>query len=197
MKTTSKLAPLALLLALLAVAPAAAAAGGDGFSLDLGIHGGVMGVTDGDGQRFLGGAQVRVHLLWLIAAEGRASYYTDTVDVSTAQSIDIKNVPLQLSVMIYPIKLPKFGVYALGGGTYSSVRLEAEGPVQGSVTEKKWSAHAGAGVDVKLSSRVTLNGDVRFVFLDVQDVEGLGSAVLENYDGDYWAGTLGLTFKLF
>ncbi|KAA0256413.1 porin family protein [Acidobacteria bacterium ACD] len=196
MKTTSKLAPLALLLALLAFAPAALA-GGDGFSLDLGIHGGLVGVTDGDGQRFLGGAQVRVHLLWLIAAEGRASYYTDTVDVTTAQSIDIKNVPLQASLMIYPIKLPKFGVYVLGGGTYSSVRLEAEGPVQGTVTEKKWSAHAGAGVDVKLSGRVTLNGDVRFVFLDVQDAEGLGSALLENYQGDYWAGTIGVTFKLF
>ena len=194
MKTTLGIATLALLLA---AAPAAIAAGGDGFSLDLGIHGGLVGVPDGEGQRCVGGAQVKVHLLWLIAAEGRASYYTDTVDSTTTQSIDVKNVPLQASVLIYPIKLPKLGVYVLGGGTYSSIRLEANGPVQGTVTEKKWSAHVGAGVDIKLTSRVTLNGDARFVFLDVQDAEGLGSAVLENYKGDFWTGTIGLSFRLF
>lgn len=195
MKQTFRLAPLALLLAL--AATPAPAAGGDGFSLDIGVNGGLVGISDGDGQKFVGGAQARVHLLWLIAAEGRASYYTDSASISSTQSIDVKNVPLQLSVMVYPIKLPKLGVYVLGGGTYSSVKLEATGPVTGAVTDKRWSAHAGAGIDVKLGSRWTLNGDARFVFLDVSDLEGLGSAVVESYNGDFWMGTIGLNFRLF
>jgi hypothetical protein len=193
MKKLPALSALVLLALVLAAPPAVA----DGFGMDLGIHGGVVGVDGGDGNSFLGGAQARFHLFWILAVEGRASYYSDSYTLDGIGSVDIENIPFQVSGMLYPIKLPRFGVYLLGGGTYSNVKVTGTSIVTGEVTEKKWSAHAGAGLDVKLSSRVTLNGDVRVVFLDADSVDEALDSAISNYKGDFWAATLGLNFKLF
>lgn len=193
MKKPLAISALALLTLVLAAPPAAA----DGFGMDLGIHGGAVGTDGTDGNSFVGGAQARFHLFWIIGAEARASYYSDTYDLGQLGSVDIENVPFQVSGMIYPIKLPKVGVYLLGGGTYSNLKVQGTSVFTGEVTEKKWSAHAGAGIDIGLSSRVTLNGDVRFVFIDADSVDEVLDEVTSDYTGDYWAATIGLNFKLF
>ncbi len=193
MKKSMALPALALLAFALAASPAAA----DGFGMDLGIHGGAVGTDGTDGNSFVGGAQARFHLFWIIGAEARASYYSDTYDLGQLGSVDIENVPFQVSGMIYPIKLPKVGIYLLGGGTYSNLKVQGTSVFTGEVTEKKWSAHAGAGIDIGLSSRVTLNGDVRFVFIDADSVDEVLDEVASDYTGDFWAATIGLNFKLF
>ena len=193
MKKTLGAAALALLALVLAAPPAAA----DGFGMDLGIHGGLVGTDGSEGESFVGGAQARFHLFWIIGAEARASYYSDSYDLGQLGSVDIENVPFQASAMIYPIKLPKVGVYLLGGGTYSNLKVTGTSVVTGEVTEKKWSAHAGAGIDIGLSNRLTLNGDVRFVFIDADSVDEVLDEVASDYTGDYWAATIGLNFKLF
>jgi hypothetical protein len=184
---------LALVVLVLAAPPVAA----DGFGMDLGIHGGVVGTDGSDGTGFVGGAQARFHLFWIIGAEARASYYSDSYDLGQLGSVDVENVPFQASGMLYLIKLPKVGLYLLGGGTYSSIKVTGTKVVTGEVTEKRWSAHAGAGLDVNLSKSISLNGDLRYVFLNADSVdEALGAAVAD-YNGDFWAGTIGLNFKLF
>jgi hypothetical protein len=193
MKKSKFLPGLALLALVLAAPPAAA----DGFGMDLGIHGGAVGTDGTNGNSFVGGAQARFHLFWIIGAEARASYYSDTYDLGQLGSVDIENVPFQVSGMIYPIKLPKVGIYLLGGGTYSNLKVQGTSVFTGEVTEKKWSAHAGAGIDIGLSSRVTLNGDVRFVFIDADSVDEVLDEVASDYTGDFWAATIGLNFKLF
>ena len=193
MKKPLGAAALALLALVLAAPPAAA----DGFGMDLGIHGGLVGTDGSDGESFVGGAQARFHLFWIIGAEARASYYSDSYDLGQLGSVDIENVPFQASAMIYPIKLPKVGVYLLGGGTYSNLKVTGTSVVTGEVTEKKWSAHAGAGIDIGLSNRLTLNGDVRFVFIDADSVDEVLDEIASDYTGDYWAATIGLNFKLF
>src|SRR5512142_2719039 len=135
MKKSLSLAALALLAVALA-APASA----DALGLDLGVHGGVVKSKDGGGQSFVGGAQARFHLFWIVAAEARASYYTDSYDLGQLGSVDIKNVPFQVSGMIFPIKLPKVGVYLLAGGTYSNLKVEGTKVVTGEVKEKGWSS---------------------------------------------------------
>ena len=65
------------------------------------------------------------------------------------------------------------------------------------MTENKWSAHAGAGLDINLGKNVSLNGDVRYVFLDANSVDEALGAIASDYTGDFWAGTIGLNFKLF
>lgn len=184
----------AVLLALvLAAAPAAA----DGFGMDLGIHGGLVGTDGSDGESFVGGAQARFHLFWILGAEARASYYSDSYDLDQLGSVDIENVPFQASGMLYLLKLPKFGLYVLGGGTYANLKVKGTSVVSGEVTEKKWCAHAGAGIDVSLSERIKLNGDVRYVFLDATSVDDILDEVAADYNGDFWAATIGLNFKLF
>ncbi|MCL4806867.1 MAG: outer membrane beta-barrel protein [Thermoanaerobaculia bacterium] len=184
-------------LALLALALAAPPAAADGFGMDLGIHGGAVGTDGGDGNTFLGGAQARFHLFWIIGAEARASYYSDTYKLEGIGSVDVENIPFQASGMLYLIKLPKVGLYVLGGGTYSSLKVNGATVGAGEVTEKKWSAHAGAGLDIGLSSRISLNGDVRYVFLDADSVDDVLDEVASDYNGDFWTATIGLNFKLF
>ncbi len=183
-----------VLLALVLVAPPAAA---DALSLELGLHGGLVNTKDGEGGSFLGGAQARVNLFWIVAAEARGSYYTDSYDLGELGSVDIENIPFQVSGMIYPIKLPKIGVYLLGGGTYSNLKVTGTSVVQGEVTEKGWSTHVGAGIDLKVGEKTTLNGDVRAVFLDASSVDELIDSVRSNYKGDFWTVTIGLNYKLF
>ncbi|MBK6405365.1 MAG: outer membrane beta-barrel protein [Holophagales bacterium] len=165
--------------------------------MDLGIHGGALGTDGGNGSSFVGGAQARFHLFWIIGAEARASYYSDTYDLGQLGSVDIENVPFQVSGMIYPIKLPKVGIYLLGGGTYSNLKVQGTSVFTGEVTEKKWSAHAGAGIDINLSKTISLNGDVRYVFLNADSVDEAFESAVADYNGDFWAGTIGLNFKLF
>ncbi|MBK9375698.1 MAG: outer membrane beta-barrel protein [Holophagales bacterium] len=194
MKKSMTLSVLALL-ALILVAPPVSA---DGFGMDLGIHGGVVGTDGGNGSSFVGGAQARFHLFWIIGAEARASYYSDSYDLGQLGSVDIENVPVQISGMLYLIKLPKVGLYILGGGTYSSLKVNGSDVVgMGEVTDSKWSAHAGAGLDIHLSKTISLNGDVRYVFLNADSVDEAFESAVADYNGDFWAGTIGLNFKLF
>ena len=193
MMSTIRMASLALVLGVLAAPPAVAS---DSFSLDLGVHGGVLNSKDGKTGLFVGGAQVRLHLLFLLAAELRGSTYSDSYDVSSFGSVDVKNTPVQLSAMLYPLKYPGFGLYVLGGGTYNALKLDGSGNVSGSVHENKWAAHAGAGVDIKLSHSFLLNVDGRYVFLKV-DPQNLPPANSGAYKGDYWTATLGLNWKVF
>jgi opacity protein-like surface antigen len=193
MKKSTSLSILVLLALVLAAPPVAA----DGFGMDLGIHGGAVGTDGGNGSSFVGGAQARFHLFWIIGAEARASYYTDTVDLGSLGDVDVENVPFQVSGMLYLIKLPKVGLYVLGGGTYSSIKVTGSNVTTGDVTEKKWSAHAGAGLDINLSKSISLNGDLRYVFLNADSVDEAFEAAVADYNGDFWAGTIGLNFKLF
>ena len=193
MKKSLGLAGLVLLALIVAATPASA----DSLGLDLGIHGGLVKSKDGEGKSFVGGAQARFHLVWILAAEARASYSTDSYDLGSLGGVDVKNLPFQVSGMIYPIKLPKIGVYLLGGGTYSNLKVEGTGQVTGSATEKGWSAHVGAGLDLKVGEKTTLNGDVRFVFLDASTVDELVNSAKSDYRGDFWTATIGLNYKLF
>ncbi|MFI5198162.1 MAG: outer membrane beta-barrel protein [Thermoanaerobaculia bacterium] len=193
MKLSIRMRALAVVLTALAAPPAVA---NDSFSRDLGIHGGVLNSKDGKTSLFVGGAQVRLHLLFLLGAELRASKYSDSYNVSSFGSVDVKNTPIQLSAMLYPLKYPGFGLYVLGGGTLNALKLEGSGNVSGSVNENKWCAHAGAGADIKLSNAFLLNVDGRYVFLNV-DPQNLPPASSGNYKGSYWTATLGLDWKIF
>ena len=196
MKNAFRTAALGLLLLAVATFTAAPAAASDAFSLDLGVHGGVLNSKNGNTGLFVGGAQVRLHFIWLLAAELRASTYSDSYDVSTFGGVDVKNTPIQASVMLYLLKIPHFGLHILGGGTYNTLKLDGNGNVHGSYTEKKWATHAGAGIDFKISDHFLLNADGRYVFLNV-DPANLPPASSGAYKGDYWTATGGLLWKIF
>ena len=193
MRSVHRLVVLAVFAALLHAAPAAAS---DAFGLDLGVHGGYLSSKDGSTGLFVAGAQARLHLVWLLAAELRGSYYSDSYDVASLGGVDVSNVPIQASAMIYLLKLPGFGLHVLGGGTYNTLKLEGTGNVTGEIDESKWAAHAGVGVDIGLSKNFLLNLDGRYVFLNV-DPGNLPPPSSGEYKGDYWTATAGLVWKVF
>ena len=194
MKAIFRLAVRSLAVCALAAPPALAS---DAFSLDLGINGGMAGTQNTTKSSvFVGGAQARLHLIWLLAAELRGSYYTTTYKVSELGSVDVKNTPVQASVLLYLLKIPGFGLHLLGGGTYNAVTLDGTGNINASVKQNKWAAHAGAGVDFKLGRHFVLNVDGRYVFLNV-DPQNLPPPSSGSYKGDYWTGTVGLNWKVF
>jgi hypothetical protein len=194
MKAIARLAFCCLAACVLAASPALA---GDAFSLDLGINGGISGTQNTTNSSvFVGGAQARLHLVWLLAAELRGSYYTNSYKVSDLGGVDVKNMPIQASVLLYLLKLPGFGLHILGGGTYNAVTLDGTGNINGSVKQDKWAAHAGAGVDFNLGKHFVLNVDGRYVFLNV-DPQNLPPPSSGSYKGDYWTGTVGLNWKVF
>ena len=194
MKAIARFTFCCLAACLLAASPALAS---DAFSLDLGINGGIANTQNTtSNSTFVGGAQVRLHFIWLLAAELRASTYSDSYKVSDLGGVDIKNTPIQASVLLYLLKPAAFGLYVVGGGTYNAVTLDGTGNVIGSATQNKWAAHAGAGLDFSLGPHFVLNLDGRYVFLNV-DPQNLPPAQSGNYKGDYWTATLGLNWKVF
>ena len=194
MKAIARLAFCCLAACVLAASPAFAS---DAFSLDLGINGGIANTQNTtSNSTFVGGAQVRLHLIWLLAAEVRGSYYTSSYKVSDLGGVDLENTPIQASALLYLLKPASFGLYVLGGGTYNAVTLDGTGNVGVSATQNKWSAHAGAGLDFSLGPHFILNVDGRYVFLDV-DPQNLPPLQSGNYKGDYWTATLGLNWKVF
>ncbi len=198
-RSTRPLRSLVLALALaVGAACAAAPAAADAFGFEVGVHGGVVNVPDGENAKAFGGVQARLQLIWLFSAEARASIYKDHYEKEGVGGIDVKNTPFQLSVLFYPLKLPRVGVYVLGGAGYHNVELTTTGKIEGfDATERKWAAHAGVGVDLKLYRGIWLNGDLRYYFLNVDTAGELGQAVLSNYKGDFWSLTAGVNVKLF
>ena len=194
MKAIARFTFCCLAACLLAASPALAS---DAFSLDLGINGGIANTQNTtSNSTFVGGAQVRLHFIWLLAAEVRGSYYTNSYKVSDLGGVDIKSTPIQASVLLYLLKLPGFGLHILGGGTYNSVTLDGTGNINGSVKQDKWATHAGAGVDFNLGKHFVLNLDGRYVFLNV-DPQNLPPPSSGSYKGDYWTATVGLNWKVF
>jgi len=194
MKAGVRLTFCCLAACILAASPALAS---DAFSLDLGLNGGIANTQNTtSNSTFVGGAQLRLHFIWLLAAEVRGSYYTTSYKVSDLGGVDLKNTPIQASVLLYLLKPAGFGLYILGGGTYNAVALDGTGNVSGSVSQNKWAAHAGAGLDYALGKHFVLNIDGRYVFLNV-DPQNLPPPQAGNYKGDYWTATLGLNWKVF
>ncbi len=184
--------PLAVLLF-----PAPRPACAETLGLDLGVHGGTQQSKDGSGRNFIGGGQARLHLLGSLGAEARVSYFKDTFE-SGGGGVTLKDLPIQLSAMLYLMRLPGAGIYVLGGAGYYRLKAEGTGAVSGySSSENKWAAHVGAGLDLKLWKGIGLNGDIRYAFLDVKSLSEAGTAATSGRKADFWTATAGLNFKLF
>lgn len=192
--TVSKTVRFVLLSAALGLLMSQAALAGGILGLDLGVHGGATGAQDSSSNNFIGGVQARLHLISFLGLELRGSAFQSSYEGPLSQSADLTTYPIQGSVMLYPIPLPKLSIYVLGGGGYHSYDFEyrSSGSSLVSVTGGQWAAHAGAGIDIRLSKAFFLNLDGRYVFLDVSEL-----SQITGKDFDYWSATVGLNWRLF
>ncbi|HQR45020.1 MAG TPA: outer membrane beta-barrel protein [Thermoanaerobaculia bacterium] len=194
MKTLSRLAAgLLLAVSLLGARPAAAQ-----FHLALGAHAGYSQTKDAGSGSFIGGGQLRLRFLSFLGAEALAEYRQTTYQSGGVDVLQVKDVPVQLSAMLYVIPAGPLQLYLLGGFGCHLTRSEGLGPAASAPTtdQTKWAPQAGAGVEIWTSKKFFISGDIRYVFLDIGSVSDLENALKSGtFSANYWQATAGLNYK--
>jgi outer membrane protein W len=162
----------------------------------LGANLGYSKTVDGQGQ-FTGGAQLRLKFLPLFGFELLAGYRKDSVEAKGETVLEVEQIPIQASVMLYPLTIGPVRIYALGGGgAYITRSSGVNGFASyGKVTSTNFGAHAGAGTDVRFGGPFFLSGDVRYIWLNIDSFSDVEQAFNEKRSADYWVGTVMINFR--
>jgi len=154
---------------------------------DLGFRGGYQSFEDGEGS-FMGGVFLRLPWRSVIMGEGALLYHTHSEG-----TVDLEVIPLQLSAMLFVLRRDlDFSPYLLGGvGAYVSRRVEDGGD---SDTSYDFGWHLGLGLDYKLTDRMFVEGDFRYIWLDIDFEDKTVRDKLTEFNN--WMGTVGFGFRL-
>ena len=180
--------------ATLAVALAAGSATAQPFAdpgTGVGALGGVSQGRDATGSSFFASALVLTRLTGAVGVELAAGYrrehYTGQIQTE-AHDLNVWEIPVQLSLLFYLLPNARVQPYLLGGGGYYYVHVEDVGPGGDatSMSSSQFGLHVGAGVDVRVATRLSLRADARYVFLDIDAVSTLAKKA------DYWQAGVGL-----
>lgn len=170
--------------------------------------GGRFAVVRGDAdtatadQRFTGG-QIRARMSPRTAIEVALDVRTDTNEAETAR---VRQLPLQASLLLFPVR-SRFAPYALGGGGWYTTRVEtiAGKETLASESSRKFGWHGGFGAELRLGRHAGAHADYRYTFLDFGDEEPVAGAApaesktglsrfLPSYEGSMWTAGLTLYF---
>ena len=178
------------------VAAAAAAARPARADSAIGANLGYSKTVDGQGQ-FTGGAQLRMKFLPLIGFELLAGYRRDDVEAQGATVLEVEQIPVQASVLLYPLKIGPIRLYALGGGGAYITRSSGVNSFisYGKVTKTNFGAHLGGGTDILLGGSFYLSGDVRYIWLNIDSFDAVEQAYKEKRNADYWVATAMINFR--
>jgi outer membrane protein W len=160
-----------------------------GDAVDFGFRGGYQRFADEGNGAFMGGLFLRVNWRSVIFTEGAVLYHSEDVGSS-----DVELIPIQLSAMLFFLRRDlDLSPYLLAGvGAYLTRSVEEDGSDSDTQFDLGW--HLGLGLDYALSDRVFVEGDLRYIWLDV-DFEGeTVSDKLTNYNN--WLAAVGLGFRL-
>lgn len=153
----------------------------------IGARAGFYDARDGDDGTFTGGVQARLRLLPFFAVEGSVDYHQADFSNGTVQ---VRTFPVMVSGLLYFFPNAGLSPYLLGGVGWHFQDVEFQN--DGTTRSSQFGAHAGGGIDIPIGRHVTLNADVRYIFLNFDDeIEAQAGEALS---ADSVAGTLGLTF---
>jgi opacity protein-like surface antigen len=160
-------------------------------------------VPNADSQRYLGVA-VRARLSPKTAIELALDYRSETDPTTT---LTTKDVPIQASLLLYPVRAALSPYLLAGIGWYSQTIEEASigSSAPASVTTRKTGYHAGIGGELKLGAHAAAHLDYRYTFIGMGDNTGTSSGAVPipglggleerlklSHQGSMWSG--GLTF---
>jgi opacity protein-like surface antigen len=186
------LAAMLCLLIMSLLAPARAAA--EGSKEDVGLRPGVSvggramydRPKDADHGTMAGGAQVRFHLTKTFALEGSADYRQDKFG-----GVVTDIMPLQASVLVYP--LPQFALtpFILGGGGwyYTHVRRPVD------KTTYRFGPHAGAGLQLFLTHNWSVDASYRYLWTEDIHSQDPQHPVGKNFSDNGHMFTAGLNYQ--
>lgn len=158
-----------------------------GAETSLGLRAGFHKARDADEGTWLGGVQLRLGMGEVLALEGSIEVRRDEFLDGVAK---ILSYPVQATLLVYLMK-SEMSLYLLGGlgWYYSKISFDSSLGVDDE-TDSDVGFHIGAGVDFGLGEDTSVNGDIRYIFLDPD------SDNLENEDFDTIEFTIGLNFRM-
>lgn len=152
----------------------------------LGPRAGYLRAAGAEDGAWFGGAQARLRLMDRLAAEGSIEFHQEKFD-----NLTVTQYPVQVSALLFPISLEKIYLYILAGAGWYYTRFDFDPGAGDDDTDGDFGWHVGGGVEIWLNETISVNGDIRYIFLrpandDIPDPE----------DFDYWQITIGLNFSL-
>lgn len=152
----------------------------------LGASGGYLRVKDADDGTWFGGVQARLRA-GHFAAEASIQFHQDKYEDG---DVVVTQYPVQLTAFLYIIPEGPIRPYILGGVGWYYTRIDYRDELNfiDDDTDRSFGWHFGAGAELFLSSHVSVNADVRYIFID-PDTDQVVDA-----DFNYWQISFGLNF---
>jgi opacity protein-like surface antigen len=141
--------------------------------------------SDDDEVKISGGLALRGRLAPLFKGEIGASYRTESMDDGL---LKLRMWPITASLWVTPLS-----TLYLGGGVgwyQTTFDYDDSLPIDDE-TEQQFGVHLGGGFGIPLASKVSLDLNGRYVFLD----EVADKLSTEEFDPDFWTTSLGLAIK--
>lgn len=186
-------------IALLLVLSAAGATEAEARIFGVGGFVGYSRARDADDGTYHVGGDLSLRPLEFLGARLEIGYREDEFDVGGEgfQEAEVESIPILLSAQIFPFgeRLKPFSPFLIGGGGWFVTRTReefrsGEGTVRFTRTRAEQAWHIGGGLDWNVGDHLTLTGDLRWVFLDVDFRE------VPEADADGIWATAGLKFFL-
>lgn len=138
-----------------------------------------------------GGLQARLRLLPMLGAEGSVDYREDDY---AGGAVEVRSYPVMVSALLYIWPTPAVSPYLLGGAGWHYTDVKYKGALAGRPNDKtsEFGYQAGGGVDIPLGDAMTLDADIRYIFLDFD--EEVRRQAASDISADSLAVTVGLTF---
>jgi hypothetical protein len=154
-------------------------------SFSLGPEGGYLRARGAERGTWFGGAKARLHLLDFLAAEASITFHEDRYQHS---QVVVSQYPVQLTALLYILPAGPIRPYILGGVGWYYTRIDYQG-IYSTIpdkTEHVFGEHLGAGAELFLGPRTSIDADVRYIFLNPSNDQVI------HRDFNYWQITFGL-----
>jgi opacity protein-like surface antigen len=135
-----------------------------------------------------GGAQFRWYLANALALEASGDYRDHKEN-----NFDIQQIPLQASVLVYLFNRKPVSLFLLGGAGWYFTRIDGPDGFDDK-HDHQFGPHAGGGVQVFVSPRVSLDVTARYVWLEKIESKSNDNLLEQDYDPSGTMITGGLNF---
>jgi outer membrane protein W len=165
----------------------AAPLAGEESSFSIGPEGGYLRARGAERGTWFGGAKARLHFLRMLAAEASITFHEDRYNNS---SVLVSQYPVQLTAFLYIIPEGPIRPYILGGVGWYYTRIDYRNLYSTipDKTEHVFGEHLGAGAELMLGPRTSIDADVRYIFLNPSNNQVI------HRDFNYWQIAFGLNF---
>jgi opacity protein-like surface antigen len=135
-------------------------------SFSIGPAGGYLRARGADRGTWFGGVQARLHFLGFLAAEAAITFHQNRYQ---DDAVVVTQYPVQLTAFLYIIPEGPIRPYILGGVGWYYSHIEYRDSLQTvfpDKTEQMFGEHLGAGVELMLGPRLSVDVDFRYIFLN-------------------------------